>query len=180
MTPLPCVIRSIAWSTLGFVSSRLGPTVPVAPAAASVWQVAQPAEAKIAFPSGFPPLLGGGCCRSLDRLGIPGDVRHIVRHGFGILSGDELRRHPAALGGVVDLVEHDCCDRALLEPLFPGPRERLVEVGPDLPLGPGVRELVTGAALALGAREDLLAAARVPLGGEALRPTACSQGGQRD
>ena len=55
MTPLPCVIRSIAWSTLGFASSRLGPTVPVAPAAASVWQVAQPAEAKIAFPSGFRP-----------------------------------------------------------------------------------------------------------------------------
>jgi len=38
-------------STGGFESSRFGPTFPVDPAAASVWQPPQPAEAKTASPA---------------------------------------------------------------------------------------------------------------------------------
>jgi hypothetical protein len=49
------VTRSSASSFEGRASSRFGPTVPLEPAAASVWQPLQPAEAKIALPSVSPP-----------------------------------------------------------------------------------------------------------------------------
>jgi hypothetical protein len=41
-------MRSIASAFDGFASSRFGPTVPLAPAAASVWQPLQPADATMA------------------------------------------------------------------------------------------------------------------------------------
>src|SRR5579864_2238394 len=44
----------VTWSTIrasgGFSASRLGPTVPVAPASLSVWQPAQPTVWKMCFP----------------------------------------------------------------------------------------------------------------------------------
>ena len=51
IAPLPFVTRSTTRSAEGFASSRLGPTLPVAPASASVWQPTQPAEVKTAFPA---------------------------------------------------------------------------------------------------------------------------------
>ena len=55
ITPLPFVTRSITSSFDGFASSRFGPTLPLAPAAASVWHPLQPDSAKIDFPSGLAP-----------------------------------------------------------------------------------------------------------------------------
>ena len=48
---LPFVTRSFTSAASGFASSRFGPTAPVAPASASVWQLAQPADSKTAFPA---------------------------------------------------------------------------------------------------------------------------------
>ena len=52
MPPAPEV--TICWtrSALGLASSRFGPAVPDEPAAASVWQPPQPADAKTALPAG--------------------------------------------------------------------------------------------------------------------------------
>ena len=50
ITPLPFVTRSITSAFGGFASSRFGPTVPVAPASFSVWQLVQPAFSKICLP----------------------------------------------------------------------------------------------------------------------------------
>src|SRR6185503_2046575 len=56
MTPLPFVTRSVTSAASGFAWSRFGPTVPLAPASASVWQPAQ-FVVKIDLPSvaGWPP-----------------------------------------------------------------------------------------------------------------------------
>src|SRR3954453_18302650 len=48
-----------SWSCLPYLAasalrlSRLGPTLPLAPAAESVWQVGHPGEVNACFPSGF-------------------------------------------------------------------------------------------------------------------------------
>ena len=47
IAPWPFVTRSTASAWSGCASSRFGPIVPVVPAAASVWQLPQPASAKI-------------------------------------------------------------------------------------------------------------------------------------
>ena len=69
--PWPFVTRSIASSWLGFASSRFGPTVPLEPASASVWQPPQPAEAKIALPSVSPPSGGAGFGGFAGSIGSP-------------------------------------------------------------------------------------------------------------
>ena len=51
ITPFPFVTALTTDGLGGFRSSRFGPTVPLAPAAARVWQVEQPASMKTAFPS---------------------------------------------------------------------------------------------------------------------------------
>ena len=51
MTPLPCVTRSTTSVAGGFASSRFGPTVPVAPASASVWHDVQPAVSNTCLPA---------------------------------------------------------------------------------------------------------------------------------
>ena len=48
---MPFVTRVTTSSLDGFASSRFGPTVPVAPASASVWQPPQPALVKTALPA---------------------------------------------------------------------------------------------------------------------------------
>jgi hypothetical protein len=53
--PWPFVTRSSTSDFAGFASSRFGPTLPVEPASASVWQPVQPAELKTCLPSGLPP-----------------------------------------------------------------------------------------------------------------------------
>ena len=58
MAPRPFVTRSIASSTEGCESSRFGPTVPVVPASASVWQAPQFAT-KIDLPASGSPSAGG-------------------------------------------------------------------------------------------------------------------------
>src|SRR5438093_7743491 len=60
MTAPPFVTCLTTAASDGFSWSRFGPTVPVAPASASVWQPLQPAEpVKIAFPAaGFPCAAG--------------------------------------------------------------------------------------------------------------------------
>jgi hypothetical protein len=55
ITALPFVTRSTTSEAGGFASSRFGPTVPVAPASASVWHPTQPAEAKTALPAAASP-----------------------------------------------------------------------------------------------------------------------------
>src|SRR5439155_24729864 len=50
ITPFPFVTRSTTSAFGGFFSSRFGPTVPVAPASLSVWQLVQPAFSKTALP----------------------------------------------------------------------------------------------------------------------------------
>src|SRR5207247_11260426 len=58
--PLPCVTDSTRRAREGVFPSRLGPTVPVAPAALSVWQLEQPALWKTLLPAvALPPLLAG-------------------------------------------------------------------------------------------------------------------------
>src|SRR5207302_8056128 len=59
-----------------------------------------------------------------------GDVR---RDGDGVPAPDEVRGHPAP--GNLDLITDDLLDRALLEALAPGRRERIVEVRADGALG---------------------------------------------
>ena len=61
ITPLPFVTRSTTRSAGGFASSRFGPTVPVAPASFSVWQLSQPAVAKTCLPAAASPFACGGC-----------------------------------------------------------------------------------------------------------------------
>ena len=53
----------------GLASSRFGPTLPDEPAASSVWQPPQPAEAKIFSPAAGSPL---GCSGGRLRLPLPG------------------------------------------------------------------------------------------------------------
>src|SRR6266536_671299 len=50
IAPLPVVTRSTTSAFGGFFWSRFGPTVPVAPASLSVWQLVQPAFWKTALP----------------------------------------------------------------------------------------------------------------------------------
>src|SRR5437762_1044335 len=59
MTPLPCLTRSTTRAFGGFFWSRFGPTVPFAPASASVWQLVQPAVWKLCLPSASAPAAGG-------------------------------------------------------------------------------------------------------------------------
>ena len=51
IAPWPFVTRVTTSSVSGLASSRFGPTVPVAPASASVWQPPQPALVKTALPA---------------------------------------------------------------------------------------------------------------------------------
>src|SRR5262249_43904469 len=60
MTPLPFVTRSITSAWGGIFSSRFGPTVPVAAASFSVWQLLQPAVSKTCFPAVASPFTTGG------------------------------------------------------------------------------------------------------------------------
>ena len=53
--PPPFVICVTAAATSTLESSRFGPTVPVEPASASVWQLPQPLEAKISLPAAGSP-----------------------------------------------------------------------------------------------------------------------------
>ena len=55
IAPEPLVTRSTTRAASGFESSRFGPTAPEAPAASSVWQPPQPAEAKTASPAAASP-----------------------------------------------------------------------------------------------------------------------------
>ena len=59
MTPLPLVTRSTTSSEGGFASSRFGPTVPLAPASLSVWQLLQPAVSKTCLPAAGSPFASG-------------------------------------------------------------------------------------------------------------------------
>src|SRR3954451_21601749 len=54
MPPPPFATCFSAACSDGFSWSRFGPTFPVEPASFSVWQLPQPAEGKIALPSGPP------------------------------------------------------------------------------------------------------------------------------
>src|SRR5262249_40764567 len=56
---LPFVTRSTTRSSGGFFWSRFGPTVPVAPASFSVWQLAQPAVMKTCLPAVGSPFTSG-------------------------------------------------------------------------------------------------------------------------
>ena len=66
-------------ASAGLSWSRFGPTFPVAPAAFSVWQPPQPAEAKICFPFGGaawvpppPPLASGAFVAAVTpQFGLP-------------------------------------------------------------------------------------------------------------
>ena len=53
---MPFVTRVTTSSVSGLASSRFGPTVPVAPASARVWQPTQPALVKTALPAVGSPL----------------------------------------------------------------------------------------------------------------------------
>ena len=56
ITPWPLVTRSTTMPESGLASSRLGPTLPVDPAASNVWQPPQPAAAKTLAPFAGSPL----------------------------------------------------------------------------------------------------------------------------
>ena len=58
--PSPLVTICCTRSALGLASSRFGPDAPDEPAAASVWQPPQPADAKTALPAGAAPAGGRG------------------------------------------------------------------------------------------------------------------------
>ena len=55
IAPMPFVTRSTTSAASGLASSRFGPTLPDEPAASSVWQPPQPAEAKTASPAAASP-----------------------------------------------------------------------------------------------------------------------------
>src|SRR3954451_15241907 len=65
-----CLTRAKA----GFKSSRLGPTLPVAPASFSVWQPEQPALVKTGWPAAASPEAGGGAGVVLDVEVVAGPV----------------------------------------------------------------------------------------------------------
>ena len=109
ITPFPFVTRSTTSAFGGFASSRFGPTVPLAPASFSVWQLLQPAVSKTCLPCAArspPPLLppsvvvgGGGLGRGarVGRLRCSGR-RRAARRGDardrGDVGGDVLRVEP--------------------------------------------------------------------------------------
>ena len=67
---MPFVTRVTTSSVSGLASSRFGPTVPVAPASARVWQPTQPALVKTALPAvGSPCELEGGKVARVRRRG---------------------------------------------------------------------------------------------------------------
>ena len=121
MTPPPTSTWCFTIASGGFSWSRFGPIVPLAPAAFSVWQLAQFAE-KIDLPS----LPAGGAAAAPGDAGRRGDVRGDV---LRVLAGDEVLRHRRRR--LADLVEDDVLDRALLEALLAVGRERVVEVRAD-------------------------------------------------
>ena len=84
IAPMPFVTRVTTSSVSGFASSRFGPTVPVAPASASVWQPTQPALMKTALPAvGSPVSFSAG--RSLVSVVAVGSVPTTVS-GVAVVS----------------------------------------------------------------------------------------------
>jgi hypothetical protein len=125
ITPLPFVTRSTTSDFGGFASSRFGPTVPVAPASFSVWQLVHPAVVKTCLPCATrlppPPVVvvacvvvawvvvawvvvagrRGRCGRRRGRAAgrETGYGRDVGRDVVGVVAGDELGRH--ALDGLL-------------------------------------------------------------------------------
>ena len=114
ITPLPFVTRSTTSAFGGFASSRFGPTVPVAPASFSVWQLVQPAVWKTCLPAATcapppalppPPLgFGGGAGEGVGFVvsragrgrraagrGDAGDRGDVGGDVLRVLAGDEFR-----------------------------------------------------------------------------------------
>ena len=79
MPPRPLVTRSVTSDAEGFAASRLGPTVPLAPASASVWQPPHPASAKTLL-------------AERDGGGVGGCRRGLVASLHDDGDGDERRR----------------------------------------------------------------------------------------
>ena len=111
---------------------RLGPTVPVVPAAASVWQDPQPpTPVKICLPTA-----GVGLHlhrhRRRERAGVLARPRRHRRNVggnvLGILALHEHRRHHALGVRVLDPVRDEPLDRGALHPVDPVLPERIVEV----------------------------------------------------
>ena len=185
---MPFVTRSITSSFDGFVSSRFGPTFPVASAAASVWQLPQPASAKIALPSASPPpschrLLTAGLGSRRCANGEPGHRGDVGGDRLRVVAGDDVRRHARQprrrlLDGIRDLAADDGVDRRLAEPVRARLAERVVQVRADHALRTGVGQRVALAALLL---EELLAAGRVAAAGlRQARGAATGRGQSRD
>ena len=138
----------------GRTSSRLGPTLPEAPAASSVWQEPQPLLAKTWPPS--PP----GCERGLD-AGNAGDAADVGGDVLGVAArspgrpacrGRAGRARPGAGSRSGSGRRPRSCPGPCPARGRPG---RLVEVGADLGGGRGLGERVAGAAL----RDEQVAAA---------------------
>ena len=141
MPPCPLVTRSTASSRDGLASSRFGPTVPDAPASASVWQLPQPALANTCLPSTAPPppppvrrhhrylrrrrrlrwaTVAAEACDGGD---VGGDV-------LGVLAGDDVCRHPGEPGGGIgDGIGDLAADGVRHGALDPGVGQLLLEVG---------------------------------------------------
>ena len=178
---MPFVTRSITSSFDGFASSRFGPTFPLAPAAASVWQLPQPASAKIALPS----TLGSGRPAGL-RFGLRANRKRSHRGDvggdrLGVVAGDDVGRHAGqprrrVLDGIGDLAADDGLDRRLADPVSARLAERVVQVRADHALCPGVGQRVALTALRL---EQLLAVRRIASLREA-RGAATGRGQSRD
>ena len=69
MPPPPFVTCCSTVGSDGFSASRFGPTLPFEAAAFSVWQLPQPAEAKIALPFGFGAAAAGRAVVVVGRRG---------------------------------------------------------------------------------------------------------------
>ena len=147
MTPPPFSTWCCAIANDGFSWSRFGPIVPVAAAAASVWQLAQFAE-KIDFPS--VPCCAGGFAF------VPADSSDEACDVDRVLAGHEALGHRRRREA--DLVEDDVLDRAQLEALALRAGEGLVEVRADGALRARGREHVAAGALR---REERLAVRQV-------------------
>ena len=164
IAPIPFVTRSTTSAFGGFDWSRLGPTVPVVPASARVWQPPQFAV-KIPLPSAAWPSPGGGGAAT----GLACDGCHVRRHVVDVVAGHEVGGHAGRTGrggrdGKLDLPRDDLLERALLEALLTGGREGVVEIRADRARGARRGERVTAAALLL---EQLLAADGVSAGRDA-------------
>ncbi len=180
IAPCPFVTRSITSAFGGFAWSRFGPTVPLVPASASVWQLPQ-VVVKIVFPSVG---LLGGHARACDPPDVRADVRSrlvlvVDTEGVAVdvvALGQRLvgARHARCSRGRLrdreeDLVDDDVGEGRVRHPGLSRLRERVVEVRPDRAGRPGLRKRVAAAA---AADEEVTAGGLVPLVRVAARAAA--------